>query len=62
VVAGVISANQAEVVAQTRLEGRGLAEVAKDLGRPYNALQKDRRRAEHALRFFARRYGAEGPT
>jgi len=61
VVAGVISANQAEVVAQTRLEGRGLAEVAKDLGRPYNALQKDRRRAEHALRFFARRYDAEGP-
>ena len=59
-VAGVISANQAEVVAQTRIEGRGLAEVAKDLGRPYDALQKDRRRAEHALRSFARRYDAEG--
>jgi hypothetical protein len=51
---GVLSAEQAVVVAQTRLEGRALAEVAMDLGRPYDAVQKDRRRAERALAAFAR--------
>ena len=61
VAAGVINENQAVVVAQTRIEGRGLAEVAQDLGRPYDAVQKDRRRAEHALGTFARFYDAEGP-
>jgi hypothetical protein len=59
--AGVINENRAVLVAQTRLEGRGLAEIARDLGRPYDAVQKDRRRAEHALGSFARSYGAEGP-
>jgi DNA-directed RNA polymerase specialized sigma24 family protein len=61
VAAGVINENQAVLVAQTRVEGRGLAEIARDLGRPYDAVQKDRRRAEHALGSFARSYGAEGP-
>jgi hypothetical protein len=61
VAAGVINENQAVVVAQTRLEGRGLAEIAQDLGRPYDAIQKDRRRAEQALGSFARSYDAEGP-
>jgi DNA-directed RNA polymerase specialized sigma24 family protein len=56
---GVITRNQAIVVAQTRVEGRGLAEVARDLGRPYDAVQKDRRRAEQALATFARSYYAE---
>jgi len=59
--AGVINENQAVLVAQTRIEGRGLAEIAQDLGRPYDAVQKDRRRAEHALGTFARFYDAEGP-
>jgi len=59
--AGVINENQAVVVAQTRIEGRRLTEVAHDLGRPYDAVQKDRRRAEHALGTFARFYDAEGP-
>jgi len=61
VAAGVINENQAVIVAQTRIEGRGLTEVAMDLGRPYDAVQKDRRRAEHALGTFARFYDAEGP-
>lgn len=60
VASGVLSAIQAAVVAQTRIGGRGLAEVARDLGRPYDAVQKDRRRAEHALATFARSYYAEG--
>ena len=62
VAAGVINANQALVVAQTRIEGRGLAEVARQLGRPYDAVQKERRRAEHALRTFARFYDSRVPV
>lgn len=58
--AGVITEHQARVVAQTRIEGRELAEVAHDLGRPYGAVQKERRRTEVALSAFARSY-AEGP-
>jgi len=61
IAAGVINAHQALVVAQTRVDGRGLAEVAQDLGRPYAAVQKDRRRAERALAAFVRFYDAEGP-
>jgi hypothetical protein len=61
VAAGVINANQALIVAQTRMGCRGLAEVARALGRPYDAVQKDRRRAEHALGTFARSYDVEGP-
>jgi hypothetical protein len=61
VTAGVINAQQALVVAQTRIEGRGLAEVAADLGRPYHAVRKDRQRAEKALAAFVRFYDAEGP-
>ncbi len=49
VAAGVLNAHQAVVVAQTRIDGRGLAEVAADLGRPYHAVRKDRQRAEKAL-------------
>jgi hypothetical protein len=59
VAGGVITANQAVVVAQTRIDGRELAEVARDLGRTYDAVQKDRRRAEHALAVFARSYYTE---
>jgi hypothetical protein len=61
VAAGVISENQAVVVAESRIDGRGLDEVAADSGRPYAAVQKDRRRAEKALAPFARRYYSERP-
>jgi DNA-directed RNA polymerase specialized sigma24 family protein len=59
VASGVLTPNQTVVVAQTRIEGRDLADVARDLGRSYDAVQKDRRRAEHALATFARSYYAE---
>jgi hypothetical protein len=61
VAAGVINAPQARLVAQTRIDGRGLGEVAADLGRPYHAVRKDRHRAEKALAAFVRFYDAEGP-
>jgi DNA-directed RNA polymerase specialized sigma24 family protein len=61
VAADVINERQAVVVAETRIEGRELAEVAADLGRPYQAVRKDRKRAERALATFARRYYAEEP-
>jgi hypothetical protein len=59
VAAEVISEDQAFVITETRLDGRALAEVALELGRPYQAVRKDRRRAELALVAFARRYSAE---
>ena len=40
----------------TRMEGRPLTEVARALGRPYDAVRKERRRAETALRAFALGY------
>jgi hypothetical protein len=61
VAAGVINRHQAVVVAQTRIDGRWLAEVAMDFGRPYQAVRKDRQRAEKALATFARSYYAAGP-
>jgi hypothetical protein len=59
VAAGVIDEAQAIVVLETRVRGRGLAEVAMEVGRPYNAVQKCRRRAERALGVFARVYYGE---
>jgi hypothetical protein len=61
VAAGVVKDYQAFVIAETRVHGRGLAEVALELSRPYQAVRKDRSRAERALAAFARRYDAEGP-
>ena len=55
---GVLTPRQVVVIAQTRMEGRPLAEVARSLGRGYDAVQKDRRRAEAALRVFASSYCA----
>ena len=55
---GVLTPRQVVVIAQTRMEGRPLAEVARSLGRGYDAVQKDRRRAEAALRVFALSYCA----
>jgi DNA-directed RNA polymerase specialized sigma24 family protein len=55
---GVLTPRQVVVIAQTRMEGRPLAEVARSLGRGYDAVQKDRLRAEAALRVFALSYCA----
>ncbi len=60
VAAGVLTARQGALVAETRLEGRPLADVAKALGRPYDALRMERARAEAALRAFAHSYPSGG--
>lgn len=60
VAGGVLSAQQASVVAQTRIEDRRLEEVAAHLGRPYAAVRKERQRAERALASFASSYDAGG--
>jgi DNA-directed RNA polymerase specialized sigma24 family protein len=54
--AGVLSATQVVIVAESRMEERPLAEVARALGRPYDAVRMERHRAERALRSFARSY------
>jgi hypothetical protein len=41
------------VIAQTRMDGRPLVEVAAALGRTYDSLRMERARAEAALREFA---------
>jgi DNA-directed RNA polymerase specialized sigma24 family protein len=58
--AGVITARQAALVAETRVEERPLAEVAKALGRPYDAVRMERGRVEVALRAFAPSYLSGG--
>jgi DNA-directed RNA polymerase specialized sigma24 family protein len=60
VAAGVITARQAMLVAETRLEDRPLGEVAQALGRPYDAVRKERSRARAALRTFALSYLSGG--
>jgi DNA-directed RNA polymerase specialized sigma24 family protein len=50
---GVLTPRQVVMIAQTRMEQRPLREVAAALGRPYDAVRKERRRAEAALRDFA---------
>jgi hypothetical protein len=50
--AGVLSCAEAMVIVRTRVEGEPLRRVAADLGRPYDALRKERRRAEAALRAY----------
>jgi hypothetical protein len=57
--AGVLSPREVVLVARTRLEGRPLSEVARTLGRPYDAVRMERRRAEAALATFVERYEAE---
>ena len=47
------------LIARTRIEGVPLVEVAQALGRPYDAVRMERRRAEAALRTFVRRYESE---
>lgn len=56
VAAGVLTPRQVVIVAQSRMEERPLTEVARRLGRPYDAVRMERRRAEQALRAFALTY------
>jgi hypothetical protein len=51
---GVLTPRQVVVIAQTRMEGRPLTEVANTPGRTYDSLRMERARAEAALRQFAR--------
>jgi hypothetical protein len=53
---GVVTPRQVVVIAQTRMEGRPLIEVAQSLGRTYDSLRMERARAEAALRQFALSY------
>jgi hypothetical protein len=53
VCAGVLSCAEAMLVVRTRVEGEPLRGVASDLGRPYDALRMERRRAEKVLRDYA---------
>jgi hypothetical protein len=53
---GVLSVRQVVIVAQSRTGGRPLTEVARALGRPYDAVRMERQRAERALAVFARSY------
>ena len=56
VAAGVLTPRQVVLVAETRMEGRSMPEMAKRLGRPVGALYKERQRAEESLRAFALSY------
>jgi hypothetical protein len=51
--AGVVSHEEAVLIARTRVDGEPLRRLARDLGRPYDALRMERRRAEAALRSYA---------
>jgi len=53
---GVLSVRQVVIVAESRMAGRPLTEVARALGRPYDAVRMERQRAERALGAFARSY------
>ena len=57
-VAGVLSNEEAVLIARTRVEGESLRCLARDLGRPYDAVRMERRRAEAALRAYASSLGA----
>jgi DNA-directed RNA polymerase specialized sigma24 family protein len=59
---GVLTPRQLVLIAQTRMEGRSLTEVAATLGRPYDALRMERGRAEASLREFSLSfYSQEAP-
>jgi hypothetical protein len=54
--AGVLSVRQVVIVALSRMAERPLSEVARALGRPYDAVRMERQRAERALAAFVRSY------
>ena len=56
--AGVLSCAEAMLIVRTRVDGEPLRRVAADLGRPYDALRMERRRAEAALRVYVSSSGA----
>jgi DNA-directed RNA polymerase specialized sigma24 family protein len=56
VAAGVLTPRQVVVIAQSRMDGRPLDEIAASLGRRYGTVHQERRRAEAALRDFALSY------
>lgn len=56
--AGVLSCTEALLIVRTRVDGEPLRCVAADLGRPYDALRMERRRAEAALRAYVSSSGA----
>ncbi len=58
--AGVITVDDAELIAQTRLEGQRVIDVAATLAVPASRLQKRRERAESRLTEFLHRELAEG--
>ncbi len=58
--AGVVTAEGAALVVQTRIEGRSLCEVAEILGRRYDAVRMERSRAVAALRAFGPSYLSVG--
>ena len=56
--AGVLSCTEALLIVRTRVDGEPLRCVSADLGRPYDALRMERRRAEAALRSYVSSSGA----
>jgi DNA-directed RNA polymerase specialized sigma24 family protein len=54
---GTLSRYQAALIVRTRVDGVPLSELARELGRPYDAVRKERRRAEMALRSYVRSGG-----
>jgi DNA-directed RNA polymerase specialized sigma24 family protein len=50
---GVLTPRQLVIIAQSRMEGRPLTEVAAGLRRPWGTVYQERRRGEEALRKFA---------
>jgi DNA-directed RNA polymerase specialized sigma24 family protein len=57
----VLTPRQVVLIAETRMGGRPLTEVATALHRPYDTARKERQRAEDALRDFALEYYSQGP-
>ena len=53
VAAGILTPSEVVLLVRTRVKGEPLTEVAKALGRPYEAVRKQRRRAQAALGVFA---------
>jgi DNA-directed RNA polymerase specialized sigma24 family protein len=54
--ADVLSPRQVAIIRQSRIDGCPLSEVARRLGRPYDAVRMERQRGEQALRDFALSY------
>ena len=56
--AGALSCTEVLLIVRTRVDGEPLRCVAADLGRPYDAVRMERRRAEAALRAYVWSSGA----